>query len=146
MEGNRKSFSAYLHGSLLLVTLALGTFGVLGYLQYGHSTRQIIIQNIPQHTPVAICVQVTLIIGVLCTYPLQIFPCIEMLEHFLFLKGEWREDYRHTWPHVTATLWESKRIICVLLFLFQRALSTARCQLWAPPPPPPPPPSHTPIS
>ena len=47
----------------------------------------LVAENLPQHSPVVILINVTLIIGVICTYPLQIFPVVEILENMIFAEG-----------------------------------------------------------
>ena len=49
---------------------------------------QIIAENLPADQPVVMVINITLMIGVLFTYPLQIFPVVEVLENLLFGAGE----------------------------------------------------------
>jgi len=87
MEGNRHWFITFLHIAVYIVFCVLTTFGLMGYLRYGDGVQQIIILNMKQHSPLAILVDVTLIISVLFTYPLQCFPVIEIIESYLFEPG-----------------------------------------------------------
>ena len=50
--------------------------------------KQLITQNIKQHTPLSVAVDVTLIISVLFTYPLQCFPVLTITEKYLFGLGK----------------------------------------------------------
>lgn len=57
--------------------------GITGYLSYGDKTCQIVTQNLSGD--MAIVLQAFLFIGVMFTYPLQIYPNIQIVEH-LFIK------------------------------------------------------------
>lgn len=87
MEGNRHLFPAFLHANVYIVFAILCTFGSLGYLRYGEGVSQIIVENIKQHSVKSTFVDVTLIISVLFTYPLQCFPVIEIMETYIFGSG-----------------------------------------------------------
>ncbi|XP_071106684.1 uncharacterized protein [Haliotis cracherodii] len=88
MEGNRHNFSAFLHGAVGTLSSVLLAFGVLGYLKFGESTSQMINTNIPSTTWVAMAVNICLCIGVILTFPLQIFPVIELAEVYTFADGK----------------------------------------------------------
>ncbi|XP_005097320.1 uncharacterized protein LOC101845918 [Aplysia californica] len=87
MEGNRHNFSNFLHGSVFILTCILSLFGIVGYLRYGTGTEQMLNQNMPSGTPVSIAINVCLCVGVILTFPLQIYPVIELSEIFLFGDG-----------------------------------------------------------
>nr|AKN21656.1 slc36a-3 [Schmidtea mediterranea] len=93
MIGNRHNFSRYLHVTLFLVVCVFGSFGILGHLRYGTNTKQIILQNLPYSTFVNI-INLILIFSVVCTYPLQMFPVVEIVEFLFFRKrsAEFVED------------------------------------------------------
>ncbi|XP_059174468.1 uncharacterized protein LOC131954738 [Physella acuta] len=84
MEGNRHNFSMYLHGAVLILSAVLSTFGVVGYLRYGDSTEQMLNKNIPTSTTVGLAINIFLCLGVLLTFPLQMYPVIELAELFVF--------------------------------------------------------------
>ena len=92
MEGNRHMFPFFLHGAVYLVFIILCSFGTVGYLRYGEGVQQLIILSISQHTLLAILIDVTLIISVACTFPLQFFPCVQIVEGYLFSEGEARQS------------------------------------------------------
>ena len=48
---------------------------------------QMLNNNIPPGNPLAIAVNIGICIGILLTFPLQIFPVIEILEKYLFTEG-----------------------------------------------------------
>lgn len=88
MAENRHKYPLFLHISLTLLSLILGTFGIVGYLKFGDNTCQIITSNL--HGPIAIALQLLLFIGVLFTYPLQLYPCIQITEHLVIKYRKWR--------------------------------------------------------
>ncbi|CAL1529003.1 unnamed protein product [Lymnaea stagnalis] len=87
MEGNRHNFSPFLHGSIVILSMVLTTFGIVGYLRYGETTEQILNKNIPTTTAVGMAINICLLFGVILTFPLQIFPVIEISEIFIFGHG-----------------------------------------------------------
>ena len=88
MIGSRHLLPYYIHINVYFVFVILCTFGTLGYLRYGDDVSQLIVEKITQHTTMSIIVDVTLVISVLFTYPLQCFPVIEILESYLFQNGK----------------------------------------------------------
>ncbi|XP_060600506.1 proton-coupled amino acid transporter 2-like isoform X2 [Ruditapes philippinarum] len=87
MVGNRHLFSAFLHGAILFLTVVLGCFGIMGYMKYGVNVHQMLNQNIPAGNPVSVAVNIGICLGILLTFPLQIFPVIEIIEKYLFSEG-----------------------------------------------------------
>lgn len=83
MGNNRPRFPLYLHLTLAQVSVILGSFGILGYLVYGSNVPQIVTDTLPL-TIFAQLIRVTLMIAVLFTYPLQLYPVIQITESFLF--------------------------------------------------------------
>ena len=83
MKENRKNFRNYLHGAIFLVSVVLGIFGILGYIHYADEVEQLISDNLPYGT-LSIAIQVTLCVGILFTYPLQMYPVVEIAENFFF--------------------------------------------------------------
>ncbi|XP_046557366.1 proton-coupled amino acid transporter 4-like isoform X2 [Haliotis rubra] len=88
MEGNRHNFGAFLHGAVGCLSFVLLAFGILGYLKFGESTNQMINTNIPSTSWVGIAVNICLCIGVILTFPLQIYPVIELAEIYTFADGK----------------------------------------------------------
>ncbi len=88
MEGNRHNFPAFLHGAIGVLSLILLCFGVLGYLRFGDITNQMINKNIPPTSWIAIAVNICLCVGVILTFPLQMFPVVEMAEIATFSDGQ----------------------------------------------------------
>lgn len=87
MVGNRHLFPAFLHGAILILAAILGTFGIMGYLRFGSDVKQMLNTNLPQGSAVAMGVNIGICIGILLTFPLQIYPVIEILEKYLFTEG-----------------------------------------------------------
>ena len=85
MAENRPRFPLYLHIALAQVSFILGSFGILGYMIYGNTVPQIVTDKL-QTGIVAQLVRFTLIIAVMMTYPLQLYPVIEIAESVLFTK------------------------------------------------------------
>ena len=85
MAENRPRFPLYLHIALAQVSFILGSFGILGYMIYGRTVPQIVTDRL-QTGIVAQLVRFTLIIAVMMTYPLQLYPVIEIAESVLFTK------------------------------------------------------------
>ena len=85
MENNRPRFKLYLHMAVCQVSMILGSFGLLGYLIYGSNVPQIVTDTLPP-TVFSQAIRVTLIIAVLFTYPLQLFPVIEIFEDLFFTR------------------------------------------------------------
>lgn len=87
MEGNRHKFSSFLHGVVFILSFILGCFGMLGYLRFGSEVNQMLNTNIPATTWVAVAVNICVLIGVLLTFPMQMYPVTEMIEILLFSHG-----------------------------------------------------------
>lgn len=85
MAENRPRFPLYLHLTLAIVSSILGSFGMLGYMIYGSGVPQIVTDTLGTEIP-AQMVRITLIIAVLMTYPLQLYPVIEIAESAFFTK------------------------------------------------------------
>ncbi|KAL8618786.1 hypothetical protein ACOMHN_000214 [Nucella lapillus] len=87
MEGNRHNFTKYLYGAIAVLAFILVSFGTLGYLHFGNKIDQMVNANIPSGDTLNIFVNVSLCIGVLLTFPLMLFPVVELAELFFFGTG-----------------------------------------------------------
>lgn len=83
MAENRGRYPCYLHISLFLLSSILGSFGTLGYLRYGNETNQIVTENL-KGSAIVIALRCLLFFGVLFTYPLQIYPVIQIVEGLIY--------------------------------------------------------------
>ena len=85
MAENRPRFPLYLHLAIAQVSFILGSFGMLGYMIYGSNVPQILTDTLQTGVPAQL-VRVTLIIAVMMTYPLQLYPVVEIAESIFFTK------------------------------------------------------------
>lgn len=92
MEGNRHLYPLLLHINVTFFTLLMASIGIMGYLFYGADVQQMIIWSLPLQDPLTIAVNVTLIIAIVFTYPLQVFPIVEIMEQLIFAPGEFWES------------------------------------------------------
>ena len=90
MAENRSRFPLYLHLALGIVSSILGSFGMLGYTIFGSNVPQLVTDTL-QTGVMAQLVRVTLLVAVLMTYPLQLYPVIEIAESIFFTKVHSRD-------------------------------------------------------
>lgn len=83
MAENRHRFPLYLHFAIGTLSVILGCFGILGYVVYGEEVNQIVTESFPSGVLIQV-VRCLLCFAILLTYPLQIFPVIEIIEGWLF--------------------------------------------------------------
>ena len=83
MAENRHRFPMYLHFAVGSLSVILGCFGVLGYTVYGEDVNQIVTESFPSGLLIQV-VRCLLCFAILLTYPLQVFPVIEIIEGWLF--------------------------------------------------------------
>ena len=83
MAENRHRFPLYLHFAIGGLSTILACFGLLGYAVYGEGVEQIVTESFPPGALILI-VRCLLCFAILLTYPLQIFPVIELVEGWLF--------------------------------------------------------------
>lgn len=76
---HKSSFNMVLSFTMFLVTLVYLIFGILGYLAYGDSTKEIITLNLGNGTMTHL-VQLALSIGLYFTYPLMMYPVFSIVE------------------------------------------------------------------
>ena len=88
MEGNRHNFSKFLYAAIGVLSIILASFGSLGYMRFGDNTQQMVNANIPSGQPLSIAVNACLCVGVILTYPLMLYPVVELAELYLFGRGE----------------------------------------------------------
>ena len=88
MEGNRHNFIRFLYGAVTVLTMLLACFGVLGYLRFGNDVEQMINANIPSGQWLSVAVNSCLCVGVLLTFPLMMYPVVELAELRVFGDGE----------------------------------------------------------
>ncbi|KAL6071658.1 Amino acid transporter transmembrane domain [Balamuthia mandrillaris] len=84
MKARPGRYARILHSVLVFVTLLLSCFGVLGYLTFAAETNSVITLNLPESDPVAKATKICLLIAILFTYPMQLFPVSEIFDDILF--------------------------------------------------------------
>ena len=89
MGENRGKYTAFLHVSVVGCFVVLTSFGATGYLAFGAQTCQVVTANLKGL--LAVVLQFLLFIGVLFTYPLQIYPCIRISELMIAKLRLWRK-------------------------------------------------------
>ncbi|KAK3612264.1 hypothetical protein CHS0354_039545 [Potamilus streckersoni] len=87
MDNNRHNFHFFLYGAIVCLSLILSTFGCLGYMRFGDNVKQMLNTNIPSDSAVFFAVNICICFGILLTFPLQMFPVIELTELYLFAEG-----------------------------------------------------------
>ena len=87
MEGNQHRFRSYLGAAIIGFTGVTGLMATVVYLHYGDMTQQIVVLDMPPGNPVTIFVNIALVVGAVFTYPIQVFPIVEILESTLFGEG-----------------------------------------------------------
>ena len=103
MNENRPNFPKYLHGAIILVSIILGSFGIFGYLHFTDDIHQLISDNL-QYGTLSIIVRLTLCIGILFTYPLQIYPVVEIFENLIFKETKARSALTSSFNHEYSSL------------------------------------------
>ncbi|KAL3876043.1 hypothetical protein ACJMK2_033929 [Sinanodonta woodiana] len=87
MDNNRHNFRLFLYGAIVCLSVLLSTFGCLGYMRFGDNVKQMLNTNIPSSSTVFFAVNICICFGILLTFPLQMFPVIELIELYLFAEG-----------------------------------------------------------
>jgi len=75
----RKSFKKIFAKALTLLVILYITFGVCGYMSFGHTTMQIITLNLPDGI-VPNIVRLCLSFSLFFTYPIMMFPVVKLLD------------------------------------------------------------------
>ncbi|XP_029191850.2 proton-coupled amino acid transporter 1-like [Acropora millepora] len=83
MAESKHRFPLYLHFAIGGLSAILACFGMLGYLVYGEDVAQIVTDSF-HPGPLILAVRCLLCFAILLTYPLQLFPIIEIVESWLF--------------------------------------------------------------
>lgn len=72
-------FKQVLISALSIYGILLATFGLLGYVAFKEKTEDVVSLNLPNNV-FSIIVKIGLIIGLLFTYPVQLFPVSELFD------------------------------------------------------------------
>jgi len=80
-----KYFMTVMDAVLIGMSILLFTFGEVGYMVNGEATKDMVTKNLPATTFVD-CIMVTIMLNLLCTFPVQMFPVTEILDRELLTK------------------------------------------------------------
>ena len=80
---SRDDFLSMLDFAIFGVAFLLSGFGLLGYLTYGNDVHDVIIASLPTNAMTLNVIRSCLILGIVCTYPLQLFPVTEIVDNML---------------------------------------------------------------
>ena len=75
-------YSMVLAATMTVLSAVLMLIGLLGFMTFGGETRSIILLNMGQ-SPAVTVVKIVAMIGILFTYPLQLVPIAQALEHWI---------------------------------------------------------------
>ncbi|KAK4537613.1 hypothetical protein CDCA_CDCA13G3638 [Cyanidium caldarium] len=75
-------YSMVLAATMVVLSAVLMLIGLLGFMTFGDGTRSIILLNMGQ-SPAVTVVKIVAMIGILFTYPLQLVPIAQALEHWI---------------------------------------------------------------
>jgi len=85
-----KAFGLVLDAGFIVMSVMFLSFGVIGYAGYGSSiSPDSITLNLPQDSMITPITQFMLIVSIFCTYPVQVFPVISIMETLLFHRVAW---------------------------------------------------------
>ena len=115
-----RRYTIMLDIALVIVTLILGSFGLTGYLTYGACTQQTITLNFPVDEVRGQVLIWGLILAIMLTYPMMLYPVSEILEQIIYIhiKKEKRV------PDLAWYSWQSITVRLVMLIF-----SGTKCQV-----------------
>ncbi|KAL8618787.1 hypothetical protein ACOMHN_000215 [Nucella lapillus] len=87
MEGNRHNYAHYVTAGLTVLVLLHICTGVLSYLSFGSAIAQVVSMNLDVGSWLGVTVNVFLMVGILFTFPIMVFPVVQMAEATMFGKG-----------------------------------------------------------
>jgi len=105
---NPDSFKQIWGGTMGIVTALYMFFGVFGYVAYRPFIEDIILANLP-HIHLTIAVKLCFCLGLYLTYPLMLFPVIEIWEEIAGRAADTTKSFKQS------LLWNSARSILVIL-------------------------------
>eukprot|EP01102_Stenamoeba_stenopodia_P007911 TRINITY_DN2230_c0_g1_i1.p1 TRINITY_DN2230_c0_g1~~TRINITY_DN2230_c0_g1_i1.p1 ORF type:complete len:491 (-),score=89.25 TRINITY_DN2230_c0_g1_i1:224-1654(-) len=107
-----RRYPMMLHITLVIVACILSSFGTMGYLTYGSATCQIITLNLPSGSHIGTAITVCLVIAIVLTYPMQLFPVAEVIEKILWERTPAKIDEKsfvREMPSKTPSYFDVKR-------------------------------------
>eukprot|EP00668_Euglena_longa_P042185 GGOE01055644.1.p1 GENE.GGOE01055644.1~~GGOE01055644.1.p1 ORF type:complete len:532 (-),score=149.69 GGOE01055644.1:254-1849(-) len=73
-------FNSLLAGNILLMLATYASFAGIGYIAFGSGVHDVIILNLPQKSLLSCSIQLAYCLAVVFTFPLQLFPVLQVLE------------------------------------------------------------------
>jgi amino acid permease len=102
MRSPRKHFPRLIAVAISSVLVILCGFGTACFAYFGPDTKQVITLNLPDGSPLVVALWWFILVSILLTFPLQVFPI------FISMEDVWVVEHR-------------------ILFLLRRAAITASC-------------------
>ena len=65
---------------MIIICAAMTLLGIVGYLSYGVSVNSLITFNLPDEGALPLAIKIFLMISLIFTYPIQLFPLSQMLD------------------------------------------------------------------
>eukprot|EP00164_Ancoracysta_twista_P002919 GFYU01003886.1.p1 GENE.GFYU01003886.1~~GFYU01003886.1.p1 ORF type:complete len:546 (-),score=116.20 GFYU01003886.1:168-1805(-) len=87
-ESEKHKFPWILGACMLIVTFMYESFALVNYLAYGADTKDVIFLNLPGHNDMVVSVQISYCIAVIFTFPLMLFPAVQIIERKMFQPGK----------------------------------------------------------
>mmetsp|Transcript_49058 Transcript_49058/g.111277 ORF Transcript_49058/g.111277 Transcript_49058/m.111277 type:complete len:523 (-) Transcript_49058:185-1753(-) len=82
MASGRENYPFFLHRAVLFTVCFLGVFGAYGFIRFGKDAEQIATENFPIDSKLSEMVHGFLLIAILGTFPLQIWPVVQSAERW----------------------------------------------------------------
>jgi solute carrier family 36 (proton-coupled amino acid transporter) len=108
-----QNFKLVFTSTMTLVYMLLVTFGMSGYIAYGHNTAGVITLNLPPSIFVY-AVTIMLCLSLILTYPAQMYPVFEICENYIFNERDYNATFN---PYARYALSSLGRALIVLLSL-----------------------------
>jgi proton-coupled amino acid transporter len=93
-----KKFTTVLLVSTISISVLVVTQGTLSYLAFGHYVEDLITLNLPHNTLTTI-LRIGYSIGLLLSYPVQLFAGVDIIEHYEFYRNmpslPWWPDFKY---------------------------------------------------
>ncbi|KAL9655911.1 hypothetical protein ABK040_007532 [Willaertia magna] len=80
---NKKAYPSLLYIGMIIICVSMASFGLIGYLSYGMGVNSLITFNIPKEGVLPLIVKICLMIALLLTYPIQLYPISQMIDQAL---------------------------------------------------------------
>lgn len=98
IESNMKDKKAYpmlLFVGMIIICASMILLGIVGYLAYGMGVNSLITFNLPASGALPLIIKIFLIIALLFTYPIQLFPISQMMDSATGYLASWIRNKIH---------------------------------------------------